>query len=290
MEPRLCCSPEWHWRVTENPGGCSCQPEGTHGSWWMLIHAAAVAELAAHLGAVIQQDRTLPSPALVISGKSILGGSSRIPNLPCSVPGVLGPLCHRALCLLGLGTSQHQCSGVFGALVWGSGSRKSWAEQGPGLARVGFEVSWKKPGVVIVEGCTGLSWMCPLSCSASPVVPLLALPWSRASSIQCFLSPIDYLLAGPISCIALPKSEINAGIVNRPGDGGGRHTAPGLLVSGNVGAQWGSQWCHGMLSRMRVLSRCFPHSLTSCVCPRCCKPLDLAYLFTGKWALCFPRD
>lgn len=38
--------------------------------------------------------------------------------------------------------------------------------------------------------------------------------------MECFLSPIDYLLAGPISCIALPKSEINAGIVNRPGDGG----------------------------------------------------------------------
>lgn len=33
----------------------------------MLIHTAAVAELAAHLGAVIQQDRTLPSPAQVIS-------------------------------------------------------------------------------------------------------------------------------------------------------------------------------------------------------------------------------
>lgn len=61
--------------------------------------------------------------------------------------------------------------------------------------------------------------MCPPCCSASSVVPLLALPWSRASSTECFLSPIDYLLADPISCTALPKSEINAGIVNRPGDG-----------------------------------------------------------------------
>lgn len=140
------------------------------------------------------------------------------------------------------------------------------------------------------KGCTGVSWLCPPSCSASPVVPILTLPWSRASSTECFLSPIDYLLAGPISCIALPKSEITAGIVNGPGDRGAPHAAPSPSGSGSLGAQWGSQWCHGMLGRMRVLSRCFPHSLTSCMCPRCCKPLNLAYLFTAKRALCFPRD
>lgn len=65
-----------------------------------------------------------------------------------------------------------------------------------------------------------MSWVCPPPRCASPVVPPLSLPWSRASSTQCFLSPIDCLLAGPISCPALPKSEINAAIGNGSGHGG----------------------------------------------------------------------
>lgn len=37
---------------------------------------------------------------------------------------------------------------------------------------------------------------------------------------------------------------------------------PSPSVSGSLGAQWGSQCCHGMLGRMWMLSRCFPCSLT----------------------------
>lgn len=147
LVPRLCCSPLWCcWRM-ENPGGCSRQREAMHSSWWMLIHAAAVAELAAHLGAVIQQDRTLPSPAQVISGQI---HPSRIPKsfLQCprsagtplpwgTVPA--GTWDFTALVLWDL-----WFSGIFGALVWGPGNRKFWVEEAPGLARVGCEVSWKK--------------------------------------------------------------------------------------------------------------------------------------------------
>lgn len=61
--------------------------------------------------------------------------------------------------------------------------------------------------------------------------------------MECFLSPIDCLLAGPISCTALPKSEINAGIGNRPGDAA--PIAIGLWQSGSTvgipAVPWGAQ-------------------------------------------------
>lgn len=89
------------------------------------------------------QNTAFPCPGHLRANPSQVGAAGS-PNPSCSVPGVLAPPWHGALCLLGLGASQHQCSGIFSALVWGSGSCKSWAEERPGLARVGFEVSWKK--------------------------------------------------------------------------------------------------------------------------------------------------
>lgn len=121
--PGLCRSPAWCCRrmLTPAPGPRSALPLDADSRCCISKARSRPAAHAVDSGAVIWQGRVLPPPAQVLPSVSIPEGSSRTPKSWSLCPGDL------------------HSSGLFGALVWGSGSGVSWAEEKPGLAVVGFE-------------------------------------------------------------------------------------------------------------------------------------------------------